>query len=71
MGCLIVDGILTLTKLYFRGMLHSLQLNCETDFVARNVQFQGLVKKAAAACLQYGTDSGKAKVMTMASGKTC
>lgn len=33
------------------------EVNCETDFVARNKHFQGLVSTAAAAALKYASNS--------------
>ena len=39
-----------------------IEINCETDFVARNESFQGAVSRTAAACLQHGIKSQETKV---------
>lgn len=46
------------------------ELNSETDFVARNEQFQALVEGVAAAAVAAGDDVEKLKTAKMASGKT-
>lgn len=40
-------------QLDLKKMSHPLQVNCETDFVARNVKFQQLVQQAATATLEH------------------
>lgn len=39
-----------------------IEVNCETDFVARNKKFQKLVSEATAACAQHGQKSGHNKL---------
>lgn len=39
------------------------EINCETDFVARNQNFRELVQKLAVSCEQYFTDCSEAKVL--------
>jgi elongation factor Ts len=46
------------------------ELNSETDFVARNDQFQALVEAVAQQAISAGDDVEKLKVAKMASGKT-
>jgi elongation factor Ts len=46
------------------------ELNAETDFVARNDQFQALVSGLAAAAVDHGQDIGSLNAATLPSGKT-
>ena len=38
------------------------KVNCETDFVARNSKFHGLVSKVTGACLEWGKERTENKV---------
>lgn len=40
-----------------------IEINCETDFVARNQKFHELVQKLAASCQQYFNDCSETKVL--------
>ncbi|MCE0743143.1 translation elongation factor Ts [Acetobacter sicerae] len=46
------------------------EVNAETDFVARNEAFQGFVEEVAKAALKVGEDLEKIKNATVASGRT-
>lgn len=53
-----------------QGSAALVEVNCETDFVARNAVFQGLVSEVANACLgfaerQVGTNGPLIKVHTV------
>ena len=39
------------------GSAAIVEVNCETDFVAKNEQFQSLVKEVTQACLNYAQSS--------------
>ena len=51
-----------------RGAL--VEINAETDFVARNEQFQGFVRQAAELVFKTGDDADALKKATFADGKT-
>lgn len=70
------EGWAKATKLQNRPMSHGLvgvlmqnqssvmvEVNCETDFVSRNVKFHQLVSTAAKACLQKGKEQSDNKVL--------
>jgi elongation factor Ts len=46
------------------------EVNAETDFVARNEQFQGFVKSVAQHALNHGDDVARLKATALAGGKT-
>ena len=58
-GRIAADGLIGAVTSGNRGVV--VEVNSETDFVARNEQFQGLVKMIAQVALQAGADIGKIK----------
>ncbi|MGY9054789.1 MAG: translation elongation factor Ts [Alphaproteobacteria bacterium] len=48
----------------------AIELNAETDFVARNDQFQALVGDLAATAIAHGTDADSLNAATLPGGKT-
>src|SRR5947209_3794593 len=53
-GRIAAEGLIAVALEGTRGIL--VEVNCETDFVARNDHFQGLVKMVAQAALKVGPD---------------
>src|SRR3982750_177292 len=58
-GRVAAEGLIGALTKGNRGVV--VELNSETDFVARNEQFQGLVKMIAQVALNVGADIGKIK----------
>ena len=58
-GRVAAEGLIAVNVAGTKGVL--VEVNSETDFVARNDMFQGLVKMIAQVALEVGTDVGKIK----------
>jgi elongation factor Ts len=65
-GRIAAEGLIGLARKGNKGVL--VEVNSETDFVARNEQFQGLVLMVANAALEAGTDVEKIKAAKAGSG---
>jgi elongation factor Ts len=64
-GRVAADGLIGALTKGTKGVL--VEVNSETDFVARNEQFQGLVKMIAQVALDVGADVGKIKAAKVGS----
>ena len=62
------EGLVALSVKENAGAI--IELNAETDFVARNEQFQALVAEVAAQALTHGSDVSTLQRATLSSGKT-
>lgn len=60
---MLVMNLLKLTEIRLMRLVTLLQVNSETDFVAKNDQFRGLVKSLAAAALQTNLPVASGKHM--------
>ena len=60
-----VGSWLSNVKLFWHAGICSLalQVNCETDFVAKNEQFKKLVSSLTSTCFEIGKDGNKLKVI--------
>ena len=58
-----VMNLLNLTEIRLMQLVTPLQVNSETDFVAKNNQFRGLVKSLAAAAVQNNLPVASGKHM--------
>jgi elongation factor Ts len=65
-GRIAAEGLIGLARKGNKGVL--VEVNSETDFVARNEQFQGLVLTVANAALEVGADVEKIKAAEAGSG---
>ena len=67
-GRVAAEGLVGAQASGTRGTL--VEINAETDFVARNEQFQGFVRQAAELVFKTGDDADALKKATFADGKT-
>lgn len=67
-GRVAAEGLVGTQASGTRGAL--VEINAETDFVARNEQFQGFVRQAAELVFKTGDDADALKKATFADGKT-
>ena len=67
-GRVAAEGLVAMATQGNHGALA--EVNAETDFVARNEQFQGFVRSVGAVALAHGDDTAVLKGIKLASGKT-
>ncbi|HIJ63119.1 MAG TPA: translation elongation factor Ts, partial [Rhodospirillaceae bacterium] len=67
-GRVAAEGLVAMATQGNQGALA--EVNAETDFVARNEQFQGFVRSVGAVALANGDDPAVLKGVKLASGKT-
>ncbi len=67
-GRVAAEGLVAVASKGPRGAL--VEVNAETDFVARNDQFQGFVRQVGEQALEHGDDVAALKATKMPSGKT-
>jgi len=67
-GRIAAEGLVAVVSQGPKGAL--VEINAETDFVARNEQFQGFVKSVAALALNVGDDVAALKAAKLPSGKS-